>query len=282
MYNILSIDVEDWYHFLIDKFDQWDNYENRVERSTSRILALLAERDVKATFFVLGYVAEKCPNLVKKIHKDGHEVATHGYSHQLLYKQSPKEFSEHLRKSIYILEKLIGQKVLSHRASSFTIMENTLWALDILEEQGIMYDSSIFPVKNFFYGMHKAPRFPYKIKGKKIFEFPPSTIRLLGKNVPFSGGFYLRFFPYQFIKRSIKKINKIGKPAMIYIHPWEIDVEQPRLNLSFKWKFIRYHSLAHTEKKLRTLIQEFSFAPLHRVISSEVRSGNLLEYNLKY
>jgi polysaccharide deacetylase family protein (PEP-CTERM system associated) len=202
VHNILTIDVEDWYHLLVDEFDQWDSYTPRVEGATRQALDILSEYGVKATCFVLGYVAQRFPGLVKEIHARGHELGTHGHSHQLLPKQTPETFREELVRSIELIAQATGGRVEGHRASSFTVSEETKWALEILEDEGLRYDSSVSPTRNFFYGWPEAPRFPYRLEGLDLVEFPASTVEFLGYRAPLAGGFALRFFPYWFTRRK--------------------------------------------------------------------------------
>lgn len=263
--NILQIDVEDWYCDL--DFEDWNLYENRVVQNTEKILSILKETQSKATFFILGYVAEKFPDLVKKIKKEEHEIASHGYNHKPVTQQSPIEFEKGLLKSNAVLEKITGEKVLGYRAPQFTVVEKTAWAIAILKKIGLKYDSSIFPVKTHLYGVPEAPLFPYHISSSDIkkeepaenfLEIPLSVykIPLINKNIPIAGGFYLRFFPYFIIYRAIKKINQLNHPAVCYLHPWEIDDGQPRIK---KLKWYHYYNLSNTEKKFKKLLKDFKF-----------------------
>ncbi len=265
--NALTIDVEDWYQGIEIEPEQWGAYESRIGESLPRLLALLAEAGVKATFFVLGRVAEQRPDLVKRIHLEGHEIGTHGYSHRLLYKLEKSEFEAELVRSIALLEDLTGAPVKSYRAAFFSITKASLWALDILAAQGLTLDSSIFPVRNYRYGIPDAPRHPYIYRhdGLEIAEFPPSTVRFLGANIPVAGGFYLRLFPYAVLRRALAGINRRGYPGVIYLHPWELDPEHPRLPLPRRIALPHYHNLRSTEGKLRRLLQAFPFAPLGEV-----------------
>ncbi|MBU4242635.1 MAG: polysaccharide deacetylase family protein, partial [Desulfobacterales bacterium] len=210
MINALTIDVEDWFHILDlkngYKLEDYDQLESRVERNTEVLLRILGDYKVKGTFFVLGWVAEKFPDLVREIHKQAHEIASHGYAHYLCYKMTPEEFKKDVQKSIQILEDLIGEKVLGIRLAGESIKRENLWALDILIDLGIVYDSSIYPGVRGHGGLPGAPRFPYYQKTpqeRKIFEIPSSCFDLFGKKVGFAGGGYLRLFPYSIIKRGI-------------------------------------------------------------------------------
>ena len=266
--NILTIDVEDWY--MDTDISTWDSYEDRVVQSTEKILNMLDETNTKATFFVVGYVAEHFPGLIEDIKAKGHEIGTHGYSHTSIKKQTPPEFEEDLLKSIRILEHITKDKIKGHRACEFSIGEKTSWAINILKKNGLKFDSSIFPVKTNLYGVPDAPLYPYHISSSNIkidnpeddfLEFPLSVYRIpfVHKNIPIAGGFYLRFFPYWFIKHAIKKINKMGQPAIFYIHPWEFDPKQPRIK-ELKW--FHYYNLSNTEKKFRRLLNDFEFTSI--------------------
>lgn len=272
MLNALTVDVEDWYHICAVetkiKPQDWQNYESRVEKDTNKILAILREADVKATFFILGYIAERYPNLISSISKEGHELATHGFGHNLVYRQDESSFKDDLIKSIAILENIIKNKIIGHRAASFSITKDSLWALEILSLNGIRYDCSIFPIRHPRYGIKDAPRFPYKINDS-LMEFPPSTISIFGRNIPVAGGAYLRLLPYWFIRYAITKINGIGKPAHIYIHPWELDDSQPKLDIPFSRKFTHYANLKTTEYKLKMLLNDFKFGTVKDVLNIE-------------
>ncbi len=273
MKNALSIDVEDW--FQASEFDEvigyknWDKCESRVEANLLHILKLLNVKRTKATFFVLGWIAERFPELVLKIKEEGHEIATHGYAHRLIYKQSKEEFREDVTRAMEAIEKVSGVKVRGYRAPSFSITVDTFWAWDILSELGFEYDSSVFPILHDRYGVPTAPRFPYRVKlesGKRFFEFPLSTYRLWGRNMPIAGGGYLRIYPYWFVKKGIRKINSEGKPAIIYFHPWEIDPTPPKVELKFLSKFRTYTNLDVTEIKIKKLLRDFEFAPVEEVL----------------
>lgn len=270
MLNALTIDVEDYYqvsgfesHI---RFEQWPDYESRVVGNTWRLLEMLHFHRVKATFFVLGWIAERYPQVVLAIHKEGHEIASHGYRHRLLYNMSREEFRQDTERSKGLLEDLCGEPVLGYRAPSYSIIQETLWAIDILHELGFQYDSSIFPIHHDRYGIPNASRFPYfhsLSEGRKMLEFPLSTVQFLGRNVPIAGGGYLRLFPYAFIRWGIRRINEQEqRPAIVYLHPWEIDPGQPRVNGSRFSRFRHYVNLDKTEARLRRLLQDFRFAPL--------------------
>jgi polysaccharide deacetylase family protein (PEP-CTERM system associated) len=271
--NILTIDVEDWY--MDTDISTWDSYEDRVVQSTEKILEILDETNTKATFFVVGYVAEHFPELIEEIKGRGHEIGTHGYTHTPITKRTPSEFEEDLLKSIGILEDITKDKIRGHRACEFSIVEKTSWAIDILKKNGLKYDSSVFPVKTHLYGVPDAPLFSYHITSLNIkrnnpeddfLEIPLSvySFPIVHKNIPISGGFYLRIFPYWFIKHAMKRINKKGHPAIIYIHPWEFDPDQPRIK-ELKW--YHYYRLSSTERKFKKLLKDFKFSSIQGWIS---------------
>ena len=275
MLNALTIDVEDYYHVSafesVVRFEDWHRYESRVVRNTHRILDLLDEYQVKATFFVLGWIAEHEPKLVWAIHERGHEVASHGYAHQQVFKQTPDQFREETRKSKRLLEDIISQPVIGYRAASYSITKETLWALDILIDEGFQYDSSIFPIWHDRYGMPDHPRFPHRIRvnGGHLIEYPLSTVRIVGANIPIAGGGYLRLFPYAFTRWGLHKINNVEKqPAIIYLHPWEIDPDQPRIRGTLLSRFRHYVNLNRCESVLRRLIQDFDFCQVQDLIGS--------------
>ena len=267
--NILTIDVEDWY--MDTDISTWDSYEGRVVQSTQKILMILDETNTKATFFVVGYVAEHYPELIEDIKDKGHEIGTHGYSHTPITRQKPSEFEEDLLKSIRIIESTTKDKIKGHRACQFSIVEETSWAIDILKKNGLKYDSSVFPVKTHLYGVPDAPLYPYHITSSNIkidgnpkedfWEFPLSVYRIpvVHNNIPVAGGFYLRFFPYWFTKHAITRINKGGQPAIVYVHSWEFDTEQPRIK-EFKW--YHYYRLGSTERKFKKLLKDFEFSSI--------------------
>ena len=278
MYNALTIDVEDYYMVSafadVIRFEDWPSHESRVERNTRRVLALLDEYGVKATFFVLGWVAERYPELVRGIHAEGHEVACHGYNHRLIYELTPEQFREDTHTAKGILEDITGTPVRGYRATSYSVVKDTLWALDILIEEGFLYDSSIFPIHHDRYGFPEAERFCARMKRNgsgDLLEIPPSTIRIFGKNLPIAGGGYLRLFPAGLVEWGIRSINeKEGQPAVVYVHPWELDPEQPKLNGRRISVFRHYINLDKTIFKLRRLLGAFRFAPMHEVFAAKL------------
>jgi polysaccharide deacetylase family protein (PEP-CTERM system associated) len=272
--NAFSVDVEDWYQVsdfeAVVAFPAWDRFESRVTRNTERVLDLLAEHDVRATFFVLAWNAERHPGLVRRIADAGHEIASHGYAHRLIYEHSPGEFRDDVLRSKKILEDLAGAPVLGYRAPSFSVTAASLWALDVLLECGFRYDSSVFPIRDRLYGIPNARRFPFVIRAagdRELVEFPMSTVRAAGRNWPLGGGAYLRIFPYRYMRWGIRRVNGEGQPALVYVHPWELDPEQPRLRAPGKRGVsVHYVNLTRTEGRLRRLLGDFAFAPVRDVL----------------
>jgi len=278
MINALTIDVEDYFH--VTAFEryvkpvEWDTYPLRVENNTLRILDMLDEFAIRATFFVLGWVAERRPGLVREIHRRGHEIACHGYAHQLIYRHTPQDFRKDVSMAKNILENICGEEVRGYRAPSYSITTKSLWALDILLEEGFSYYSSIFPITHDIYGIPSGKRFPHEISthSGKIQEFPISTFSLdVGwwkSQLPIAGGGYLRFFPVHLVAWAIEIINSTEKqPVIVYFHPWEIDPLQPRIKAGLKSRFRHYLNLDRMELKIRHLLENFRFSSAREVLS---------------
>jgi polysaccharide deacetylase family protein (PEP-CTERM system associated) len=265
MLNLLTIDVEDWFHTsALDPYlgpDRWESLESRVELNVHRLLEILATHQTRATFFILGWVAERYPHLVRAIDAMGHEICSHGYRHRLIYDLTPAQFKDFLTRSKQILEELVGKRVRGYRATSFSIVKKTLWALDAIQEAGFMYDSSIFPVSHHdLYGLPGVPRFPFR-HANGLLEIPPSTVTFFGKNFPVGGGGYFRLYPYRLTAQSIRRINREGYPAMVYLHPWELDPHCPRIRHADKrTRFRQYINLTKTEGRLHRLLSEFRWS----------------------
>jgi polysaccharide deacetylase family protein (PEP-CTERM system associated) len=269
----MTVDVEDYFH--VSAFDRtvsrasWDQLESRVVANTVRLLELFSRANVRATFFVLGWVAERHPDIVRSIADAGHEVGSHGFGHRLVYTQSPSEFREDLRRSRTAITNAAAVPVEGYRAPSFSITEQSLWALDVIREEGFIYDASVFPIRHDRYGLPSAPRYFHAIEAKAgtLWEAPGSTIRVAGTNLPIAGGGYFRLLPYGWTRWGINRLNRDdGKPAVFYLHPWEIDPEQPRLPASWFNRFRHYTNLEQTEVRLERLLGEFRFAPLGEVL----------------
>lgn len=264
----MTVDVEDYFHVaafskVIDT-ESWSDYPSRVERNTDILLELFKRKNIHATFFVLGWVAERYPHIVKRIVEQGHEVASHGYSHQLIYTQTPDVFKEETYKSKVILEDLAQQSVNGYRAASYSITEKSLWALDILAELGFTWDSSIFPIRHDNYGMPNSPKQPYRIKtnsGACLTEYPLTTAKIFGLYIPAAGGGYFRQYPYFVSKYLFNRasLNQI-RPQIFYLHPWEIDEGQPRVE-GAGWfaNFRHYTNIKRCLPRLECLIDDFSF-----------------------
>jgi polysaccharide deacetylase family protein (PEP-CTERM system associated) len=273
--NAMSVDVEDYFHVTAlapaAPRERWPHFESRVERNTDRLLAIFGERSVCATFFVLGWVAERHPALVRRIRAAGHEVASHGHGHQLVYDLSPREFAEDVRRSKAAIEDLTGEEVLGYRAPSYSITRRSFWALDVLLECGYRYDASIFPIRHDRYGVPDAPRHPHRLERRagSLAEVPPATARVGPFTLPVGGGGYFRLLPYRWTRWGLSRVNRIERqPAVFYLHPWEIDPEQPRLRAGPLSRFRHYRNLDRTEGRLRRLLDEFRFGPIRDLLSS--------------
>ncbi len=272
--NVMSVDVEDYFQVsafaAAVKRDNWDNFPLRVRNNTYRLLELFGNAGIKATFFCLGWVADRDQNLIKEIHAAGHEIASHGYSHQLIYNQTPEVFREETLRSKKLLEDIIGESVQGYRAASYSITLQSLWALDILAEAGFVYDSSIFPIRHDRYGIPDAKTTPHNLatpNGSKIVEFPLTTRRIGKYNIPAAGGGYFRLYPYFLTRYLLKGVNKRQHEQFVfYLHPWEVDPDQPRIEASAFSKFRHYNNLAKCESRLNQLIKDFKFTTMRDVL----------------
>lgn len=273
--NAMTIDVEDYFH--VSAFDgvvprsQWDRLESRVCANTERLLDLFAEHNVRATFFVLGWVAERHPALIGRIAAAGHEVASHGFGHRLVYDQTAAAFREDVRRAKAVVEQAAGTAVHGYRAPSYSIVARSLWALDVLIEEGYTYDSSIFPIRHDRYGIPVSGRHAYVIdrKAGRIVEAPATTAQLSGMNLPVAGGGYFRLLPYAWTRWGITRVNAAEqRPAIFYLHPWEIDPEQPRLPAGLMSRVRHYRNLDQTEVRLRRLLNDFSWGTMRSILPS--------------
>jgi polysaccharide deacetylase family protein (PEP-CTERM system associated) len=269
MQNALTIDLEDYYHVSAfnDRLaaDQWHSQPSRVECNTRLLLDLLSETGCKATFFVLGWVAKHHPHAVREVAARGHEVACHSMQHRTVYQMTREEFREDTRQAKELLEDCIGAPVYGYRAPSFSITQDALWALDVLCELRFSFDSSIFPVKHPNYGMPDSPRSPYRVQtpNGQIVEFPMPTLELAGWRCPFGGGAYFRLLPYWYTRWGMRFLNsREGRPVCVYLHPWELDPDQPRMNGRLTSRLRHYLGLRSTAVKFRNLIRDFEFCPL--------------------
>jgi polysaccharide deacetylase family protein (PEP-CTERM system associated) len=272
--NALSVDVEEYYHGM--EFEralsasELRQLPSRIEASMDRVLALFEARGVQATFFIVGCVAQAHPAMVRQIAARGHEVACHGYAHQLVGRQTPGEFRQDLRRARGVIEDLTGTAILGYRAPNYSIGAETLWAFDILAEEGFRYDSSVYPIHHDRYGSPAAPRFPYVLRDSAagvLWEFPIGTVRALGMNFPIGGGGTFRLFPYSWFRRGLARVNRHeGRGIMFYFHPWELDPDQPRPRMPWSHSFRHYVNLRRQEAKLGRLLQDFAFAPARSVL----------------
>ena len=279
MPNAMTVDVEDYYQ--VEAFSHqvslsdWPNYEGRVERNVERLLQLLADHDVHGTFFTLGWIAERYPELIKRIVDAGHELASHGYDHTRVDQQSPEEFRPDTRKTKQRLEDLGGVEVRGYRAASFSVSDKTPWAFKILADEGYRYSSSIYPIRHDLYGMPSAPRFAHAPdENSSIIEVPITTVSLLNRKLPCGGGGYFRLYPYAFSRWAMRRVNgKDHQPCVFYLHPWEIDPGQPRMpNLSAKTRIRHYLNLRHMEDRLHRLLSDFAWDRMDRIFLED-RSG---------
>lgn len=273
MLNALTVDVEDY--FQVSAFDgivprsQWDGLERRVAANTRRLLDLFEAAGVRATFFVLGWVSEREPELVRAIAGRGHEIASHGYGHRLLYEQNARTFAEDLRRARQSIEDASGRAVLGYRAPSFSITPASQWALDVLAEQGYAYDASVYPIRHDRYGLPGAARHPYveHRAGRRLVEAPGTTVQVGRLVLPAAGGGYFRLYPYALTRWAIRRVNaRDRQPAIVYIHPWEVDPNQPRVRVGLATRLRHYVNLRRTEPRLRQLLKDFRFAPLADVL----------------
>ncbi len=276
MKNAMSIDVEDY--FQVSAFashirrEDWDSLPCRVERNVDVILGLLDEADARATFFTLGWIAERYPQVVRRIVDNGHELASHGYGHQRAGDLTPQQFRDDITRAKRILEDLGGVAVRGYRAPSFSINRSNWWAVDELEQAGYAYSSSIYPVKHDHYGMPDAPRFPHRPNGEAgILELPPTTVPFMGRNLPAAGGGWFRLLPYQVSRWMLRRVNAAEQaPCMFYFHPWEVDAEQPRQSgISAKTRFRHYVNLQRMPGRLRQLLNDFEWDRVDRVFLAE-------------
>jgi len=270
MRNALTVDLEDWYNVhnfsRVIRREDWGNLEPRVERNTETLLGILARRGVKATFFVLGWIAERHPALVRTIDAAGHEIATHGLSHRLLTEMTPNVFADELGRSLDILRGLAGRSVIGFRAPSFSLTRETQWAVDILRRHGVLYDSSVFPTSvHPDYGLAGSPLSIHSLAGG-LQEVPLSCLPLGKINIPFSGGGYFRMLPYSLTRRFFRAFNRKIGPVVFYIHPWELDPEQPRVGVSASKRFRHYLNLRKTAPRLDRLLAEFEFTTVREVL----------------
>ncbi len=276
MLNALSVDVEEYFQvanfFSTVSRDSWDTRARRADKITRTLLDLFDRHDVRATFFILGWLAEREPELVREIAARGHEVASHGYSHRLVYEQGLAAFTQETQRSKRLLEDTIGAAITGYRAASFSITAKSLWALDVLAEEGFQYDSSVFPVLHDRYGIRGAPDRPVRLiteSGARIKEFPLATLRLPGFDLPISGGGYFRLYPYLFTRAGLKMVNnRDGRPFVFYCHPWEFDPDQPRIEAPLLSSWRHYQNMSRSLARMDRLLRDFKFDTVSTVLEN--------------
>ena len=282
--HALTVDVEDWYHSVLEiEPADWPRHEDRVVPATERLLACLAEHGARATFFVLGHVAELHPELVPAIEAAGHEIACHGYAHRLVYDLSPDEFRDDLRRSLAILREQTRQPIRGYRAPYWSITRRSAWALDVVAEEGLSLDSSIYPTTTSLYGIPDAPRSPFRLitpGGHELVEFPPSVLRFPFRNIPFAGGIYLRLLPYWMVRWGMRRFERTGRPALVYIHPPEFDPDKPRLKMPLAKRVLHYARLDALRVKVPRLLSDFAFAPLGELLEQHEQQAALPAWSL--
>lgn len=273
--NAMTVDVEDYFQVsAFDQYvsrDQWPQFESRVEQNTERLLRVFADADVHATFFILGWVAERFPGLVRVIAEQGHELASHGYGHGLVYSSTPEAFREDIRRASAAIHAAAGIEVAGYRAPSFSVTNRSMWALDVLVEEGYEYDASIYPIRHDRYGVPDWPRQISRVTrpSGQLWELPGTTVRVGGQNLPLGGGGYFRLLPYWWTRRGIRYVNTVEhQPAMFYLHPWEVDPGQPRLRVGVLTRLRHYRNLDKTETRLRRLLAEFRFGSIREVLEA--------------
>lgn len=271
MKHAFTVDLEDWYHGIPVSSDRKRSAERRLNIGTDQLLELLGASNTRATFFCLAAVAHEDPDLLHRIAQAGHDIGYHGLSHDFIYEMSPKRFEEETHSSVCDLEDCVGKRVQSYRAAYFSITRRCYWALEILAREGIRYDSSIFPVRNWRYGISDYPRKPALVQTESgpIWEFPISTRRVLGRNIPATGGAYFRIYPYRLTSANVRSAEQEGLPVVFYLHPWELDATHPVVTFHPKAMATHYFNLKSTAPKLKRLLKEFAFTTLGDVLDHE-------------
>jgi polysaccharide deacetylase family protein (PEP-CTERM system associated) len=271
--NAFTVDLEDWFQGLTSTNpdpQKWHLYEARLQANVERLLAFFDKHDVRVTFFVLGHVADQYPDLIRRIDRAGHEIGVHGYWHRMVHQFTPEHWAAELDRALNALAPLVSQPIIGHRAPYFSINDRSLWALDVLWEKGFRYDSSFFPTRNMLYGYPRAPRFPQPVgTGGGLIEFPISTVRWGGVNWPIGGGFYVRALPYCIVRAGIRQINRQGQPAIMYLHPWELDTGQRYRSVTPRERVTHYYGRRRLGKKLESLFTDLKFVSLRTLMDSE-------------
>ena len=275
-----TVDVEDWYQGVLLPLDSWSKYEHRIEKGLDKLLFLLSENGIKATFFTLGWIAEKHPAIIKKIFAEGHELASHGYSHEIVYGLTPETFRKDIRETKDLIENVTGKAINAYRAPFFSITSKSLWAIKILAEENYTIDSSISPVKTWRYGISTCPKEIFKFKDLDLIEFPVSTFKFLNKSLA-HGGAYFRIFPYFLHKYHLNKRMKRNQHTMFYIHPWEYDPDHPVIEIEKKTKLTHYTNLQKTYPNTAQLFKDFKFGPLSEVLADYQSTNTFNEVDIK-
>jgi polysaccharide deacetylase family protein (PEP-CTERM system associated) len=274
--HVISVDVEDY--FQVEAFtgvvdtDSWNSWPSRVVENTRRVLDLFGRHNAKGTFFFLGWVAERFPSLVREVESQGHEIACHSYWHRPIYRLTRDEFREDTRMACDAIQQACGKKVLGYRAPTWSITKNSLWALDILAEEGMVYDSSVFPIRHDLYGIPDAPHFSYthtSASALQLVEFPPATVRVAGRNIPVAGGGYLRLFPLSYTLWALRRYEKkYLQPAVVYFHPWELDRQQPSIRAGAKSQIRHYTNIDLMEERLAAMLRTHRFQPFRELLAA--------------
>ena len=269
--NVFTVDLEEWFQGLTSTNPQvakWDEYESRVVSATHLLLGILREHNVRATFFTLGHVADRHPALMDSICADGHELGIHGYYHRFVYRLTPAEFEAEITRSIEAVMRVNGEMPQGHRAPYFSVNGTTPWAFEVLARNGLRYDSSVFPTRNMLYGFPGAPRLPYRMAEHNLWELPASTVRWAGRTWPMSGGFYVRALPYMVTRWAIQRLHRAGEPAILYIHPWELDLGQRYRQVTPRERITHYHGRRGLAAKLHQLLSDFRFGPMRDLVAT--------------
>jgi polysaccharide deacetylase family protein (PEP-CTERM system associated) len=268
--NAFTVDLEEWFQGLTStnsQVERWDDFESRVEYATSLLLDILRQYQVRATFFTLGHVADRHPALMEAICAGGHELGIHGYYHRFVNRLTPAEFDSEVGRSLEAVMRVNGTMVQGHRAPYFSINASTPWAFEILARYGLRYDSSVFPTRNMLYGFPGAPRLPYRVTDSALWELPASTVRWGGRVWPVAGGFYVRALPYTVIRWALRRLQKAGEPAILYIHPWELDLGQKYRKVTARERITHYHGRRGLANKLHRLFSDFRFGTMAELVT---------------
>ncbi len=269
--NVFTVDLEEWFQGLTStnsQPDKWDDYESRVVYATELLLGILRTHQVCATFFTLGHVADKHPELIAQICAEGHEIGIHGYFHRFIYRLTPDEFDREIGRSLEAVMRASGQTPLGHRAPYFSVNATTPWAFEVLARHGLRYDSSVFPVRSLLYGYPGAPRLPYHLPEHDLWELPASTLVVGGRNWPIAGGFYVRALPYRVTQWALRRLNQAGEPAIMYVHPWELDTGQRYSQVTPRERVTHYHGRRRLAAKLQRLFADFRFGPMSDLVTT--------------